>query len=146
MRDDLNVACERSYGAPAIRVYRAFTDPDLMRRWWSPDSTIGVDVIEWDLAHGGRWRFAYRFPDGAVSHVRGVFQDIVPERRLVFTWTWEPPDPHAGIETLVSVTFEEADGRTTVRVRHTRFPDDATCLRHDAGWNATLDRLPEVLT
>jgi uncharacterized protein YndB with AHSA1/START domain len=105
MREGLHVSCDRTYRAPAARVYRAFTEPDLIRRWWSPDPTISVDVVEWNMTPGGRWRFAYRFPDGAVSDVVGVF-----------------------------------------RVRHARFPDSATRLRHDAGWNATLDRLPEILT
>jgi uncharacterized protein YndB with AHSA1/START domain len=145
MAEPAGVACSRTYPAPVALVFRAFTDPSLMRRWWSPDPTVALDVLDWDLVVGGGWRSAYRFPEGQVIHVRGVFRTIEPDRRLGFTWTWEPPDPHAGIETVVSVTFEGAAAGTTVRVHHEGFPDDPSRTRHDAGWASTLDRLTEVL-
>ena len=116
-----------------------------MRLWWSPDADVDVDVLVWDLVPGGRWRFSYTFPDGRADHVGGTFRTIEPPRRLSFTWTWEPPDVHAGMETLVSVTLDEAAGATTVLVRHERFPDRATRDRHDIGWTSTLERLLEAL-
>jgi uncharacterized protein YndB with AHSA1/START domain len=70
---------------------------------------------------------------------------VAPARRLVFTWTWEPPDVHAGIETLVSVTLAPKDRGTRLQVRHEGFPTNASRDRHDVGWSGTLERLPEVL-
>lgn len=116
-----------------------------MRRWWSPDPEVAVEILDWTLRVGGPWRFAYRFPDGSVIHVRGLFRHVAPRRRLVFTWTWEPPDVHAGIETVVSIDLIPSDEGTRIRVRHDGFPTDESRDRHDAGWSATLDRLPEVL-
>jgi uncharacterized protein YndB with AHSA1/START domain len=141
----LSVTCDRSYPAPPSRVYLAFTEPELMRRWWSPDPDVSVEILEWTLRVGGAWRFAYRFPDGTVTYVRGLFQRVDPARRLVFTWTWEPPDVHAGIETLVSVTLAPKDRGTRLQVRHEGFPTNASRDRHDVGWSGTLERLPEVL-
>jgi len=141
----LEVECRRTYAAPAERIFRAFTDPEVIERWWSPDPRIAVDVLEWTPVSGARWRFAYRFPDGDVIRVGGEFLDVEPDRRLAFTWTWEPPDPHAGIKTLVDVTLEERAGATMVHVRHRRFPTRESRDRHDAGWNATLDRLEGAL-
>lgn len=140
------VACSRTYSAPPGRVFRAFIDPQLIPLWWSPDPEVSVTVVEWTPVPGGRWRFAYGFPDGSVIHVRGVFREVEADHRLVFTWTWEPPDMYAGIETMVSVTIEAAGDGAVVHVRHERFPDESTRSRHDAGWNSTLDRLDEVLS
>jgi uncharacterized protein YndB with AHSA1/START domain len=69
---------------------------------------------------------------------------IDPPRALAFTWIWEPPDVHAGIETRVVVTLAERAGATTVEVVHERFPDVESRDRHEAGWADTLDRLQEV--
>lgn len=145
MRSPLVVKCARSYPASPKSVFRALTVPDLMRRWWSPDPDVAVEILDWTLRVGGAWRFAYHFPDETVIHVRGVFRHVDPDRRLVFTWTWESPDLHAGIETVVSITLAPDDHGTRLRVRHEGFPTDESRDRHDAGWSATLDRLPEVL-
>jgi len=145
MTEPLAVDCSRRFAAPVDRVYRAFTEPDLVQRWWSPDPAVLVEVLSWDLRPGGAWRFGYRFPDATLIHVGGVFRVVQPLRRLVFTWTWEPPDAHAGVSTLVTVDLDGDEEETTVRVIHDRFPDALIRDRHDAGWNATLDRLPEVL-
>jgi uncharacterized protein YndB with AHSA1/START domain len=74
-----------------------------------------------------------------------VFRHVDPDRRLVFTWTWEPPDLHAGIETVVSITLAPDDRGTRLRVRHEGLPTDESRDRHDAGWSGTLGRLSEVL-
>ncbi len=146
MSSPLLVACERAYTAPPALVYRALTEPDLMRRWWSPDPDIAVEILEWRLRAGGTWRFAYRFPDGSVIRVRGRFRHVDPHRSLVFTWTWEPPDTHAGIETVVSIELAPDAGGTRLRIRHEGFPTEESRDRHDTGWSATLDRLPEVFS
>lgn len=140
------VRCKRRYSARPAAVFRAFTEPDLITRWWSPAHDVAVEVLNFDCRVGGHWRFAYRFPDDRVITVGGAFREVTPARRLVFTWTWEPPDVHAGIETLVTVSLKESPGGTTVEVLHEAFPDDATRDRHDQGWRATLARLVEVLT
>lgn len=146
MPDALSVTCERRYQARPERVFRALTEPASMRRWWSPDPDVAMDVLAWDPSVGGRWRFAYRFPDGGVIHVRGVFRRVEPDRSLEFTWTWEPPDVHAGIETVVTIDLAPLETGTHLRVHHVGFPDEPSRDRHDAGWSATLDRLNETLT
>lgn len=145
MDSALSLECRRTYRASAARVFRALTEPAVMERWWSPDPAVQVDVLDWVLRVGGTWRFAYRFPDGRVIHVGGTLREVDPERRLVLTWTWEPPDVHAGTETLVTIALDESEEGTTVLVRHERFPSSEIRDRHDAGWTATLDRLGEAL-
>lgn len=71
-------------------------------------------------------------------------REILPPRRLVFTWTWEPPNPHAGLETLVTVKLPASGRGTEVVITHVRFPSAAARTgTRPAG--ATLDRLEEVL-
>lgn len=135
------VVARQRYRVLPERVFRAFTDPVLLTHWFSPSAEISVAVLAHDLRPMGRYRFAYREADGTRSIVTGEFREIVPPTRLVFTWTWEAPDPHAGIETLVSVECLADSGGTLVTVTHDRFPDDRSRDRHDAGWRGTLARL-----
>jgi glutathione S-transferase len=103
-------------------------------------------VLEHDLSLGGRYRFAFRFPDGAEAVVRGEFLTIQRPSRLVFTRTWEEPDPHAGIETIVSIVLTDTGGGTEILVTHERFPEASVRNRHDEGWSTTLDRLEGLLS
>lgn len=136
-----SLTARQRYDAPAELVFKAFTDPLLLPRWFSPAPDIAMDVLAHELRPGGRYRFRYRQPDGSISIVAGEFLEIVPPERLVFTWTWEEPDPHAGIKTLVTVAVLD-DGRgSEVVVTHEHFPDDASRSRHDQGWRGTLARL-----
>jgi uncharacterized protein YndB with AHSA1/START domain len=126
-------------------VFRAFTDPALLVRWFSPSPDIATRVLEHDLREGGRYRFAFRFPDGAESVVLGEFLEVSRPLRLVFTWTWENPDPHAGVETRVTLTLTPESGGTSLLVTHDGFPEEGIRHRHDEGWAATLARLSAIL-
>jgi len=78
--------------------------------------------------------------------VVGEFREVKPARRLVFTWTWEAPDPWAGIVTLVTVTFQRRDGGTQVDIHHTELATFEMKTMHQNGWAATLLRLETNLT
>ena len=139
--DPLAVVARQRYDASPELVFHAFTDPDVLMRWFSPGADIHVDVLVHELRPGGRYRFRYREPDGTVSIVAGVFCAIVPPSRLAFTWTWEPPDVHAGVATLVTVDIAADGSGTVVVVTHERFPDEPSRARHAQGWRSTLARL-----
>lgn len=145
MASQLGVFVRRRVRACPETVFRALTHPEKLVRWFSPSPEIGTEVLEHDFRQGGRYRLAFRFPDGSRDTVLGSFREIEPPRRLVFTWTWEPPDRHAGIETLVTIVLETSDGGTDVVVTHDRFPTNASRDRHEAGWGTTLDRLEVLL-
>ena len=122
-----------------------YGDPTELARWFSPSEEIATDVIELDLRAGGAYRFGFHLPDGSVDYVLGTFEEVSSPARLIFTWTWAEPDPHAGIETLVTVEFIEHDDETEVVVTHDRFPNEETRARHDLGWQGTFDRLAKLL-
>jgi len=137
----LQVLVKRRFRAARDLVFRAFVEPATLETWFSPSPEIATEVLEHDARVGGRYRIGFRFPDGSRISVLGTFREISPPVRLAFSWTWEPPDVHAGVETLVTIVFDERDGGTEVTVRHDRFPDAPSRDRHDEGWTGTLARL-----
>jgi uncharacterized protein YndB with AHSA1/START domain len=141
----LAIVARRRYPVPREAVFRALSDPQSLARWFSPSEDIGTEVLDFDFRSGGRYRFGFHLPDGRVSVVAGRYRQIVPPATLVFTWTWEAPDPHAGVDTLVTVELREGAGETELTVVHERFPDAETRDRHDEGWAGTLDRLAGFL-
>ncbi len=145
MASQLSVFVRRHVRASRKQVFRAFTEPEILPRWFSPSADIRTEILEHDFRVGGRYRFGFRFPDGERNTVTGMFREIASPERLVFTWTWEPPDPHAGVETLVTIVLREDEDGTEIVVTHDRFPRHEIRDRHDAGWQTTLDRLETLL-
>ena len=115
---DTSILITREFAAPRHLVYRALTEPDLVRRWWSGERGE-VTSVEIDLRVGGRWRYVMHAAPGpspllATPEVafHGEFREIVPDERLVNTEAFEGiPDPDANAA-LVTVTLTEANGRT----------------------------------
>lgn len=91
MASQLSVLVRGHIRASRKHVFRAFTDPKKLPRWFSPSADIGTEILEHDFRVGGRYRFGFRFPDGERTTVTGVFREIASGERLVFTWSWEPP-------------------------------------------------------
>jgi uncharacterized protein YndB with AHSA1/START domain len=129
--------------APRDAVFRAWTDPAALARWWVPFEGMTVPAVEVDLRPGGRYRLTMRNVKGEEFHLTGTYREVRPPERLVYTWRWEgtthdaPPD----VETLVTVDFEASGPTTLLHLMHERLPDDAARARHGLGWNGVLDRL-----
>jgi uncharacterized protein YndB with AHSA1/START domain len=103
-----DIIITRSFDAPRDLVYRAFTDPDAVGRWWGQRSTETV-VDELEARSGGRWRFVERDGDGNEYGFHGVYHETTAPERIVSTFEFEGMPGHVLLET---VTFEEQDGRT----------------------------------
>ncbi len=110
----------REFAAPKHLVYRAYTEPDLIARWWSGERGE-VTSVEVDLRVGGAWRYVMTANEGFEVAFHGEFREIVPNERLVTTEVYEMPDdfplagtPEAEEGTLNTITFTEVDGRTTL--------------------------------
>jgi uncharacterized protein YndB with AHSA1/START domain len=109
---DTQILIEREFDAPAHLVYRAWTEPDLVKRWWAGERG-NVTSVDIDLRVGGTWRFVMEADGGFEVAFHGEYRELVPGERLVFTEAFEGiPDPD-GNAALTSITFTEtADGRT----------------------------------
>jgi uncharacterized protein YndB with AHSA1/START domain len=104
---------ERTFDAPLALVWKAFTDPELIPRWWGPHET-STNVVELDVRPGGRWRFVSSGPDREDVTFYGEFLEVDPPNgyRWTFMFDVEGVGPQGGPETYV---FEDVDGRTFVR-------------------------------
>jgi uncharacterized protein YndB with AHSA1/START domain len=123
--------------APPDRVYAAWTDPATLSRWLSP---IGRADAEIDPRVGGRLRVTMIGPDTRIEHT-GEYRELVPGRRLVFTWQ----SPYTGPgPSVVTVDLEATDGGTSLTLAHERLPADQV-ESHGGGWGLILDRLAEEL-
>jgi uncharacterized protein YndB with AHSA1/START domain len=109
---DREIYITRLFDAPAELVFDVWTSPDAVARWWS-DETAPVVACEIDLRVGGSWRYVIRKPDGTELAWSGVYREIDRPHRLVATEVFEPY-PHA--ESVNTMTLEEHDGSTTMRV------------------------------
>ena len=115
---DEQILITREFDAPRHLVYKAWTTPELVRRWW-PGLRGEMTSAEIDLRVGGRWRYVMVASGGFEVAFHGEFREIVPNERIVNTEVYELPDAPplaAEDEPLNIVTFAEADGRTTLTV------------------------------
>jgi uncharacterized protein YndB with AHSA1/START domain len=133
---------ERTFNAPAQRVFDAWTSPEVLRRWWHAEHDWETSVAEVDLRVGGALRVVMRNPqDGAEYGGGGQYLEIDPPRRLVFTWYWDGNDTRQ----LIEVDFEEADGVTTVRFAHSDLWSEEAVRDHEGGWGRCFDNLERAL-
>ena len=102
----------REFDVPKHLVYRAWTTPELIKRWWGAERGE-VTSVELDLRVGGRWRYVSRTDDGFEFGFSGEYREIVENERLVATEVYEPVPDHEALNTL---TLTEHDGRTTLTV------------------------------
>ena len=146
----------RLFDAPRELVWKAWTESERVMRWWGPKGfTSPVSKI--NLRVGGEYLNCMRSPEGKDYWSKGVFREIVASERLVMTDSFADengntvPGSYYGmskdfpLEMLISVMFEEYDGKTKITLRHTGMPSDADSKGAGQGWNESLDKLAEYL-
>jgi uncharacterized protein YndB with AHSA1/START domain len=132
--------------APREAVFRAWTEPEALRRWWVPFEGMSVPAAEVDLRPGGRYRLTLRNSKGEEFHLTGVYREVRPPERLVYTWRWEgTARAERDGETLVTVDFEASGPSTLLHLTHELFPDEDARHGHGVGWGGVLDRLVAML-
>ena len=112
---DDQILITREFDAPKHLVFKAWTTPELVKRWWHANRGE-VTIAEIDLRVGGKWRYVGQSPDGQPVAFHGEYREIVPNERIVSTEAYEgapDPDTNATVNTL---TLTEVDGRTTLTV------------------------------
>lgn len=139
------IVMTRVFDAPRRLVFEAYTKPEHLKRWWGPRGYT-LPVCDMDFRPGGAWRFVQRGPDGAEYGFRGVYREIVPPERLVYTFEFDGMPGHVSLETL---TFDEHDGRTTLTTTalFDSIEDRDGMLKSgmEAGAAESMDRLAELL-
>lgn len=136
-----SLTLKRRLNATPARVFSAWTDPQRIARWFGPD---GGDVLhtDTDVRVGGRFRIVFRTEDGEEHDVSGVYREVVPDAKLVFTWMWRTMPERAS---LVTVALR-ADGEgCMLTLTHEQFFDEPARDRHRTGWSAALDKLEKYV-
>jgi uncharacterized protein YndB with AHSA1/START domain len=109
---DEQILITREFDAPRHLVYKAYTTPELVKRWWSARRGA-VHIAEIDLRVGGTWRYVMTTEDGLEVGFHGEYREIVPDERIVATEVYEGVPEGDDEPPLNIVTFTEVDGRTT---------------------------------
>jgi uncharacterized protein YndB with AHSA1/START domain len=136
-RDDLVI--RRSFDAPASLIFSLWAEPEHMRRWMGPGG-FDCPKAEIDFRVGGAYRVTIRSTEHGEDSFGGVYREIEQDRRLVFTFTWYNNGPSAGVEMLVTVTFEEQNGRTVQTFHQTQFLNAERRDAHARGWPTVFDK------
>jgi len=144
-RDEAVAEVRRLLAASPARVFAAFAEASLVRRWLTPSPDVVLDVVEFDFRVGGKYRFAYRVPGRGTMMVNGVYRTIDPPSTIMFSWDIEPPDEHAGVRSEVTVTLTPNGSGTDLLIRHARLTAPGARERHAAGWRGALDHLAAVV-
>lgn len=156
MANEGALVIERIFDARRELVWKAWTDPARVMRWWGP-SGYTSPACEIDLRVGGKYLWCMRSPEGQDLWSTGVYREIVAFERIVCTNSFSDekgnvvPASHYGIsgdiplETLGTVMFEEIDGKTKLTVCHEGLPAGEMSEGADAGWNESFDKLAEIL-
>ncbi len=146
----------RIFDAPRELVWKAWTDPEHFMRWYGPKGFTSP-VCKIDLRVGGKHLNCMRGPEGWEMWYTGVYREIVPLERIVYTDSLADekgnavPASHYGMpgdwpsDTLVTVTFQEDGGKTKMTLKHVGIPAGEMSDGASAGWNQAFDKLAEQL-
>jgi uncharacterized protein YndB with AHSA1/START domain len=142
MTDDV-VEVVRTIDAPREDVFRAWTDPEQLRRWWGPGE-FACPEAEVDLRPGGAYRLVMQPAAGDPFVVGGVYREVEPPERLVYTWRWETGPAADGSESLVTVEFLDRGASTELVLTHTEFPAAHGSAPYRMGWEGGLDKFERL--
>ena len=130
----------RRINASPARIYQAWTRPEQMMRWWGPDAgPVLIAVVDVRLC--GRFRVVFQMLDGEKRDCSGVYREVEPDRRLVFTWHWADIPEH---ESLVTVVLRVLPEGTELALTHSQLDDERMRDSHREGWSGALDKLQQL--
>ena len=134
-----SLTLKRRLHAPPAKVYGAWTEPEKLAHWFGPSQTVPGSVhAELDVRVGGRFRVRFKTENGEHHEVGGVYREVVPNEKLVFSWAWHTTPER---ESLVTVLTKEDGNGTLLTLTHEQFFDEAARDGHQQGWTGTLEKL-----
>lgn len=148
IEDQYSVTAHRHLKAPVETVFAAWTNPEMLAKWFGPKG-FTIPEVQSDLRVGGAYKIAMQPPQGALFYHQGIYKEIDPPLKLSFTWELENQDCEgsAGLtcETIVTIELKPAHGGTDLYLTHDLLPTEAARDGHNMGWNSSLDCLEEFL-
>jgi uncharacterized protein YndB with AHSA1/START domain len=133
----------RTFEASPEVVYRAWTDPEVMGKWFAP-LEMTTSIAEVDLKVGGKHRIGMKSAAGELYIATGIYREIIPGEKLILTWRWEtePSSP----DTLVTVEFRKSGQNTELVFTHENFTTEEEVEDHREGWEGALSKLSKLIT
>jgi len=138
-----SLALSRTYPVAPEKVWRAWTDAEAVKKWWGPGPGEPVSAAELDVRVGGRFRIVFGGPDGKTHECAGIYKEVVPNRKLVFTWCWPNTTPER--ISLVTIVFKAVTQGTELLFAHEELFDERVRDDHKRGWSGSLEKLAEFL-
>lgn len=133
----------RTLSVPPDRVYQAWTDPQLARRFLCPEE-LTVSDAAFDVRVGGHYRIAMLTSEGESFVAHGTYREVVPAQRLVMTWAWEEDDPADVHESLLTLEFAPLEDGTQLTLTHENLAGIESRDRHGEGWASILAKMEHV--
>jgi uncharacterized protein YndB with AHSA1/START domain len=138
-----SLTLKRRLNATPAEVYAAWTDPEKIARWFAPPSVkAGTEQASVDARVGGRYRLSFTMQNGEYSEVGGIYRELVPNERLVFSWAWHSTPER---ESMVTVSLKPDGNGTLLTLQHEQFFDQAARDAHERGWSGMLANLENYL-
>ena len=129
----------RTFQAERERVFEAFTRPDALSQWWGP-AGVSAPRVELDLRHGGSFEIDMHHDSGNVHYLSGVYEEITPHDRLVFSWAWGQGEDK-GPATHVTLEFHDVAEGTEIVLTHRGFATEEGQHQHGSGWGGCFECL-----
>jgi uncharacterized protein YndB with AHSA1/START domain len=142
MTDELMIV--REIDAPIALVWKAWTDPGMMKLWSAPKG-FTIRENQGEFRPGGEWRSTMHTPEGKDLQLGGEYREIREPNRLMFTHSWYDETGKPGPETLVTVSLKQLDGKTVMDFRQTGFESQESRDGHKDGWTQCFEKLEELL-
>ncbi len=133
---------KRTFPASREKVWKAWTTPEALKRWFAPSDEYSTPTAQVDLRVGGGYRIEIHAPDGKPHIVVGTYEEILAPEKLVFTWSWEGGPVQ---DTRVTLEFHDRGKETEIVLTHELFPDEKARQDHTEGWNGCLGNLERKL-
>jgi uncharacterized protein YndB with AHSA1/START domain len=142
---DRHLVITRIIDAPRRLVFKAWTEPEHVARWWGPQG-FTTTFCDMDIRPGGKFRICMRSPNGTDHWKRGVYREIAAPERIVFTFAWEDAAGNPGHELLTTITFAEHGNKTKLTLHQAVFATVEACNDHHRGWTSCLQRFADYMT
>ena len=140
---ETSLKLRRTFQAPRERVFRAWTDPLELGRWFAPSEEYHALVPVLELRVGGKYCVEMHHQGGNIHRVSGVYREIKPPEKIVFTWLWEH-DPSTD-ESLVTIEFRDLGPSTEMILTHEHLPNAEQRDKHEHGWQGCMNQLGNYL-
>jgi uncharacterized protein YndB with AHSA1/START domain len=135
-----SLTLKRRLKAPPEKVYEAWTQPAQMMRWWGGANET-ARTAETDLRVDGRFHVGFKGDNGEQHDVSGTYKEVVPNRKLVFSWAWRSTPER---ESQVTIDIKpDADG-SILTLTHEQFFNEKARDDHERGWSFSLDQLEKL--